>query len=111
MMVQAVCGLCLCVLLTDGLFFSQQTVPFSQPRMPGRVSFPLVLTLWAMLPVFLYGVVDAELHFEQRPLKLVLLMLATAAAHLGCNLLHTGPEEVPEQMEGYEGEFQLLGLS
>jgi len=25
--------------------------------------------------------------------------------------LHNRPEEIEEEMEGYEGEFQLLGLS
>ena len=30
--------------------------------------------------------------------------------HLGLARLQTGPEEVEEEMEGYEGEFQVLGL-
>jgi hypothetical protein len=111
LLVQEGFGICLCVLLTDALFFSQKSVPFCQPRMPGRVSFPLMLTLWAALPVFLIGVVHAELRVEKHLARLLVLVLATAGVHTALELLRRGPEEIPEQMEGYEGEFQLLGLS
>jgi hypothetical protein len=43
--------------------------------------------------------------------QLLLLGLGVTALHLGLNRLQTGPEEVEEEMEGYEGEFQVLGLS
>ena len=46
LLVQSGCGLCHCVLLTDGFFFFQRTVPFNQPRMPGKTSLPLMLTLY-----------------------------------------------------------------
>lgn len=111
LLVQAVCGLCLCLLLTDALFFSQQRVPFNQPRMPGRVNFPIMLSLWGAFPVFVYGVIYVEMQIEKRSDGLLLLLLAATAVHVALVVLRTGPVEVAEEMEGYEGEFQLLGLS
>jgi hypothetical protein len=112
MLVQAVCGLCLCLLLTDGLFFFQRSVPFTKPRMPGKTSLPLMLTLYlGVLPPFLFGVVDLELRMEKSLMRLLLLGLAAAAIHAASSLMHRGPEEIEEEMEGYEGEFQLLGLA
>ena len=111
LLVQAVCGLCLCVLLTDSFFFSQKRVPFNQPRMPGRVNFPLMLSLWGAFPAFLLGVVALEIGIEKHPARLLLLLLATAVIHIVLVVLRSGPEEIAEEMEGYEGEFQLLGLS
>ncbi len=111
LLVQAVCGVSLCVLLTDLLFFSQRRVPFNQPRMPGRVNFPLMMALWAALPVFVSGVIALEMRLEQHPQELWLRALGVAALHAGLNVLHGRPDEIDEEMEGYEGEFQLLGLS
>jgi hypothetical protein len=111
MLVQAVCGLCLCVLLTDGLFFSQEAVPFNQPRMPARTNFPLMLTLYVgVFPFFVFVVTQMELHIEKHLSRLLLLGLATALAH-AMALLRNRSQETEEEMEGYEGEFQLLGLS
>jgi hypothetical protein len=42
---------------------------------------------------------------------LLLPALMTIGIHTALTLLHRGPGEVEEEMEGYEGEFQLLGLS
>ncbi len=111
LLVQAVCGICLCLLLTDSFFFSQQRLPFNQPRMPGRVNFPIMLSLWGAFPVFVYGVIYLETQLERHPSRLLLLLLATAAIHVALVVLRSGPEEIAEEMEGYEGEFQLLGLS
>jgi len=111
LLVQVVCGLCLCVLLTDG-FFSQQSVPFNRPRMPGRTSLPLMLTLYVgVFPPFIFWVIDMEMKMEKDLLKLLLLGFAATAIHTALGVLRRGPEEVEEEMEGYEGEFQLLGLS
>ncbi|HMF54346.1 MAG TPA: hypothetical protein VK593_08345 [Edaphobacter sp.] len=111
LLVQVVCGLCLCVLLTDG-FFSQQSVPFNRPRMPGRTSLPLMLTLYVgVFPPFIFWVIDMEMKMEKDLLKLLLLGCAATAIHGALAILRRGPEEVEEEMEGYEGEFQLLGLS
>jgi hypothetical protein len=112
LLVQIVCGLCLCLLLTDGFFFFHQSVPFNQPRMPGRTSFPLMLTLYiGVFPPFIFGMIHLEILLEKNLPKLLLLGLTTIVIHATLNVLRTGSEEVEEEMEGYEGEFQVLGLS
>jgi hypothetical protein len=112
LLVQIVCGLCLCLLLTDGFFFFQQSVPFNQPRMPGRTSFPLMLTLYiGVFPPFIFGMIHLEMLLEKNLPKLLLLGLTTIGIHVALNVLRRGSEEVEEEMEGYEGEFQVLGLS
>lgn len=112
LLVQAVCGLCLCILLTDGFFFVQQGVPFNRPRMPGRTSFALMLTLYVgVFPPFIFLVIYMERLMEKNLLKLVLLGIATIATHVVLGLLRQRTEEIEEEMEGYEGEFQLLGLA
>lgn len=112
LLVQAVCGVCIAVLLTDGFFFSQQTVPFNQPRMPGKTSFPLMLSLYlGVFPLFVGLTVTAEILIEKHPAKMLLPVLTTIAIHSALTLMRRGPGEVEEEMEGYQGEFQLLGLS
>jgi hypothetical protein len=112
LLVQLVCGLCLCTLLTDAFFALDTSVPFNHPRMPGTKSLPLMLTLYVgVLPPALFGLVRLEMHYERSLPDLVLLGLGVTALHLGLGRLQTGPEEVEEEMEGYEGEFQVLGLS
>lgn len=112
LLVQVVCGLCLCVLLTDGFFASHQAVPFNRPRMPGRTSLPIMLTLYVgVAPLFIFGVVSMEMQVEKNLLKLLPLGLTAAVIHAALGLLREGSEEIEEEMEGYEGEFQLLGLS
>jgi hypothetical protein len=109
--VQAVCGVCLCILLTDGFFLFNQSVPFNQPRMPGRTSLPLMLTLYVgVLPPAIFGAISLEMAIEKHLMKLLLVVLPTAFARVAFVALRSGPEEVKEEMEGYEGEFQLLGL-
>jgi hypothetical protein len=112
LIVQAVFGLCLCVLLTDGFFAFQRAVPFNRPRMPGRSSLPLMLTLYVgVLPPAVIGVIKMEMSSERHLAKLLLVVLPTAFVHIVFKALSNGPDEVEEEMEGYEGEFQLLGLS
>ena len=112
LLVQVVCGLCLSVLLTDGFFFLHPSVPFNRPRMPGRTSLPLMLTLYVgVFPPFIFAMVDTELLVEKHLAKLLLLGIATAVIHVASGRLRRASEEVEEEMEGYEGEFQLLGLS
>jgi hypothetical protein len=41
----------------------------------------------------------------------MLPVLITIAIHAALTILRNGPGEIEEEMEGYEGEFQLLGLS
>ncbi len=112
LVVQLVSGLCICVLLTDGFFFLQQRVPFNQVRMPGRTSLPLMLTLYVgVFPAMILWIMHLEIRMEKNLAKLLLLALTTVAIHTALGVLRRGAEEVEEEMEGYEGEFQLLGLS
>ena len=112
LLVQAVCGLCLCVFLTDGFFVFQQKVPFNQPRMPGKTSLPLMLTLYfGVFPPFIFGVIYMETQIEKNLAKLLLLGALTAAIHTALVMARGTSVEVEEEMEGYEGEFQLLNLS
>jgi hypothetical protein len=112
LLTQLMCGLCLCTLLTDGFFAFDTGVPFNHPRMPGTKSLPLMLTLYiGILPPALLGIIRLEIHYETSPMDLLLLGFGVVALHLGLGRLQTGPEEVEEEMEGYEGEFQVLGLS
>jgi hypothetical protein len=100
------------LLLTDGFFFLKQSVPFNRTRMPGRTSLPLMLTLYiGVLTPFIYGVIYMESHLEKHLGKLLLLGLITLAIHVTMVLLRSGFAEIEEELEGYEGEFQLLGLS
>jgi hypothetical protein len=97
--VQAVWGLGLCVLLTDGFFFSQRSVPFNQPRMPGRVSFPLMLTLYVgVFPLFVYEVIEAEMRMEKRPEKLLVVAIAAVSIHAAMAVGRRGTEEIEEEM-------------
>lgn len=112
LLVQLVCGACLCVLFADSFFRFPQGIPLNQPRMPGTKSLPLMLTLYiGILPLALLGIVRMELHYERHPSDLIFLICGVAALHAALAMLQTGPEEVEEEMEGYEGEFQVLGLS
>jgi hypothetical protein len=112
MLVQAVCGLCLAVLLTDAFFAFMQRVPFNQPRMPGKTNLPLILTLYiGVFPPFIVGVIGLEKLMEKNLLKLLLLIAITAILHIALSRSHNQPAEVEEEMEGYEGEVQLLNLS
>jgi hypothetical protein len=52
-----------------------------------------------------------ESHLEKHLGKLLLLGLITLAIHVTMVLLRSGFAEIEEELEGYEGEFQLLGLS
>ncbi len=112
LLVQLVCGLCLCTFLTDSFFHFHPSVPFNRPRMPGKTSLPLMLTLYiGAAPPFVLWVIDLEKTFEKSLSHLVLLALITAAFHVAITLLRDRSTEVEEEIEGYEGEFQLLGLS
>ena len=100
------------MLLSDGFFLFQQSVPFNRPRMPGRTSLPLGLTLYVgVLPPAIVGAISMEMAIERHLIELLFVVLSTAFAHVAFVALRSGPDEVEEEMEGYEGEFQLLGLS
>jgi hypothetical protein len=112
LLVQAVIGLCLSLFLTDGFFLFQRSVPFNRPRMPGRTSLPLMLTLYVgVFPPALLCVIDVEIEIEKKLAKLLIQGLVVVALHVGLGMLAKRPDEIEEEMEGYQGEFQLLGLS
>jgi hypothetical protein len=110
--VQAVIGISLGVLLTDAFFFSEEHMPFNRPRMPGRTNFPFVLTLYVgILPLFVMGVARFETRLETHLWQLASVAAGTALIHLGIRQLRHQPAVEEEELEGYDEEFQLLGLS
>ncbi len=110
--VQAICGLALSFFLTDLFFASQQSIPFNQPRMPGRTNFPLLLTLYiGILPLFVLGVVRLETWIEAEPIRLLGLALIVLGIHLALRRANRALPQPEEELEGYDGEFQILGLS
>jgi hypothetical protein len=112
LLVQIVCGVGLAVLLTDAFFMFLQSIPFARPRMPGKTSLPLMLTLYVgVLPVFLFEMVRLEIALERNMVKLMFVACGVVAAHAVLLRVSRAPAESEEEMEGYEGEFQLLNLA
>jgi len=71
-----------------------------------------MLTLYVgVFPVFVFAMIYMETQMEKEPSRLLLLGTAVAAIHVALGVLRKRSEEVEEEMEGYEGEFQLLGLA
>ena len=112
LLVQVVVGVCVGVMLTDGFFISEEHVPFNRPRMPGRANFPLMLTLYVgILPIFVMGMVRLEGRLEARLPLLLSLSAGTALIHLGVRAWRYEPAVAEEELEGYDEDFQLLGLN
>jgi hypothetical protein len=110
-LVQTVCGTCLCAILIEGFLFAQTSVPFSQPRRPGRTSLPLILTLYlGVLAPFIFGMIFLEMIIETTPSLLLAVVLAVPIAHLLAQKLRQRAVLIEEEREGADGEFQLLGL-
>jgi hypothetical protein len=111
-MVQAVCGVAISFLLIDAFFFSQWAVPFNRPRMPGRTSLPLMLTLYiGVFPWLLGRVVMMEFWMEKTSLRVLWIALAAVALRGLMNALRRWLGDEVEPAEGYDGEFVLLGLA
>jgi hypothetical protein len=109
--VQAIVGFSLCMLLTDCFFLGQPAVPFNKARMPGRTNLPLLLTLYlGAFPLFVSGVISLEINLEKHLARLLLLVSLTLGLNRLARTIEDQPEEIEEEMEGYEGEFQLLNL-
>jgi hypothetical protein len=112
LLVQAVCGVCLCALLVDALFFEQATIPFSQPRRPGKTNLPLMLTLHiGVLAPFIYALVLLQLRIETNLLLLIPVVAVIPAVHWLAGHLRERAVLIEEEREGGDGEFQLLGLA
>ena len=110
LLVQAIGGGCLAVFFTD-CFFYVRAAPLIQPRMPGRSNFALFLTLYlGVLTPFLFGIAYVESRMERNLWLLIPLVLITVLLHAAVRDMEQRPMEVEEEMEGYDGEFQLLNL-
>ena len=111
LLTEAVFGMCLALLLTDAFFFVR-AVPLTQPRLPGRTNFALLLTLYiGVLPPLLFAVSVSEVYVERHLGYLAAMVALAAGFHALVKRVHTQPMESEEEMEGYEGEIQLLHLS
>ncbi len=113
LLVQAVCGVCLAVVLVDGFFFAQTGAPFTRPRTPGKTSLPAMLTLYVgVLPPFLFGMVDAEQSLERGWGRMLVPIALVLVLHPLVRLLRDRFLSLEEEQEdGGGGDFQLLGLS
>ena len=110
LLVQVICGGSLAALLTDA-FFLARTAPLIQPRLPGRSNFALFLTLYlGVLTPSLFGIVVAEERVEQELWLLAPIVGTTMLLHWAVRRFARQPMEAEEEMEGYDGEFQLLNL-
>lgn len=110
--VQLVCGACLGVLLTDAFFASNDHLPFNRPRMPGLTNFPLMLTMYiGVLPLYVVACACLEQKLEESLFRVVMVALGTILIHAGAGQLRHESAIVEEDLEGYDEEFQLLGLS
>jgi hypothetical protein len=65
----------------------------------------------AILPLYVMGMIRAELFLEKSLVALVMVALGTILIHVGAGRLRHEPEIVEEDLEGYDDDFQLLGLS
>ena len=112
LLVQATCAIGLGTLMSDGLFFFQPSVPFNRPRMPGRTSFPLLLTAYiGIFPLSLIGMVRLETHLETHLLQLFWIPFSVFIVHATFIALRRIFGDFEEEVEGYDGEYILLGLS
>ena len=112
--IQAVCGICLAVILTDLFFLGRISIPFTRPRLPGRGSLPLVLTLYAALfPALVLLTVRLELAAEARSIILLWIVFWTIFLHIvlktGDHLAEKGIIGALPDEDGDQGP-QTLGL-
>ncbi len=111
-LVQVVCGAALGVLMNDGLFFFQESVPFNRPRMPGRTSLPIVLTMYlGVFPLLMTWMMGLALRLERDLRLLGWVALMAAVGHVLFLALRRWLGDFEEEVEGYDGEYVLLGLS
>ena len=113
--IQAIWGCGLALLLSGFFFLGRTQIPFTRPRLPGRSSLPIVLTLYAALfPALILIAVKTEMLTEGRTSTL----LWTAATMIGMQLVLVFADRLAQQ--GIIGGFpedetdegpQTLGLS
>ena len=111
-LVQAVCGVCLCMLLVEAFFFAQTAVPFSRGRQPGKTSLPLILTLYiGVLAPSLFAMILFEKNAEKNLPLLLCAISLVPITHWTLRALRKWTVLIEEEREGGETEFQLLNLS
>lgn len=112
LLVQAVCGICLCVALAETFFMTQRGAPFTRPRSPGKSSLPAMLTLYlGVLPPLLFGIAWAEVRIERSLAELLCPVLLVVLLRMAIEWAREQLMWTGEETEGAEGEFQLLGLA
>ena len=71
-----------------------------------------MLTLYVgILPIFVMSMVRLEGQLENNFARLLSLAAGTTLLHVGLRQLRYEPKVAEEELEGYDEDFQLLGLS
>jgi hypothetical protein len=110
--VQAGTGFCLALLLSSAFFFAPDHVPFNKPRMPGKSSFALLLTLYfGALPPFVFIMIDIEKGVEQKLTRAIGWSIFTAVVWGLMAWWRWRSPVLEEDTAEYSGEYLLLGLS
>jgi hypothetical protein len=109
--VQAVCGVCLASLLMDLFFFFPSGIPFTRPRLPGRNSLPLVLTIFVFgFPACVVSAYRLELRAEAWPLTLIWLGIVAVGVRVGLHHARRSPVYPPDEAFGDETDNSILTL-
>ncbi len=113
LIVQGACGLSLALLLTDLLFLYRTGIPFTQPRLPGRTSLPLMLTLYvAVFPPFVLSTMDLERSIETHLVRTAWMLVSALVMHLILNMANKSSAQTAQNtpFDEPEGPLQTLGL-
>jgi len=111
---QAICGACFASLLMDLFFFFPSGIPFTRPRLPGRNSLPLMLTIFVFgFPAFVVAAYRVEMRAETWPRTLIWLGLAAVGTRAGLHRARRSPVYPPVEAFGDESDnyVQTLGIS
>jgi len=112
---QAIWGICLSFFLADVFFVHTSRIPFTQPRLPGRATLPITLTLYAAaFPAFVLLSVHLEILAESHWAVLIRVVLCILGLHLLLELV--GKSAKHTELSGFSLEetddsFQTLGLN
>lgn len=112
---QLLWGAAISLLLTDVFFFQSVRIPFTYPRLPGRVNLPITMLLFIVVfPAFVILSVYLELRSESQWTILLRTWIGIAFLHALLSLAARFFQ--PDTVIGFsaeepEDEFQLLGLS
>jgi len=112
--VQAISGACFASLLMDLFFFFPSGIPFTRPRLPGRNSLPLVLTIFVFgFPASVVAAYQVAMRAETWPRTLIWLGLAAVGMRVGLHRARRSPVYPPVEAFGDESDnyVQTLGIS